>query len=235
MTTITTAGHTNTQTTGGNTGAGSTTANSFQLTPNDFMNLFLAQLQNQNPSSPMDSSTMLQTMASMGSMSTSADMAQKMDALSQSVQTTLGNSQVLDATQLIGKRVEVESGVSPLTQNADNTLTLSGSAEVPAAASDVTVTITDPSGQNVVKTIDLGAAANGGLMDFNWDGKDANGNPLAPGYYKISASATMGGKSEPIKTAGAFDVKSVALGSNGVILNLDGLGGQNMGSIIKIL
>jgi flagellar basal-body rod modification protein FlgD len=215
---------------------GKTTANStLQLKPGDFMTLLTTQLLNQNPTSPMDSSTMLQQMSSLGSIQTMTDMGQKMDALSQSMQTTMGNSQVLEATQLVGKNVEVESGLSPLTQNADQSLTLSGSAIVPGAASDVTVTISDPTGQKVVKTLDLGPASGKGLMDFTWDGKDAAGNAMPPGYYTISASANVAGKSVPIGTAGSFAVKSVALGSNGVILNLDGIGGQDMGSVIKIL
>lgn len=209
---------------------------SLDMTSTDFMNLFLAQLKHQDPTQPSDSSTLLQQMATMGSMSATAEMEQKMDSLVQTFQSTMGNSQVLAATQLIGKQVEVQNNVSPLVQNSDNSLTLAGSAMVPSAASDVKVTITDPSGKTVVRTIDLGPATSGGLMDFKWDGvSDVDGKPVPPGYYNISATATIAGKNTTIPTAGSFAVKSVALGSQGVIMNLDGIGGQDMGSIIKIL
>lgn len=212
------------------------------LKPEDFVTLMLQQLKHQNPMNPTDSNSMLQQMSQISQMSASTDMQQTMRnmqqtmlGVSQSVNSTLGNSQVLEATQLIGKNVVLESGVSPLVKDpTSGASVMAGSVMVPAASSKVSVTVMDSSG-NTVKTIDLGSAGQAGLMDFTWDGMDADGKVLPPDYYHISATANVDGSEVPARTAGSFKVNSVALDQSGVILNVDGLGGKSMGDLIKIL
>ncbi|MEO8400427.1 MAG: FlgD immunoglobulin-like domain containing protein [Gammaproteobacteria bacterium] len=203
-----------------------------QLSPDDFIKLFLAQMKNQNPMHPSDSSAILQQMAEISTISASKDMQNTLNALSKSVNTTLGNSQVLEATQLIGKKVQIPSAIAPLVAEEG----LSGSVFLPAPATSVSVTIKDATGATV-RTIECPASPTGGLLDFKWDGKNSDGKQLNPDFYNISATAMIGGKSIPVHTAGAFTVKSVALNqkTGGVILNVDGLGGTDMGDIIKIL
>lgn len=226
-----------------------------ELSPDDFMTLFLTQMKHQNPMQPMDNSTMLQQMASISAIKTSKDMQKSLQELSRHVDITLGNSQVIGASQLIGKKVELLANQSHMVVSGDKG-ELKGSAILPSSATSVSVSITDKNGK-VVKTIDLGPcpSAKGGLMDFTWDGKVATGrknedgtpktNPdgtpetelLKDDFYNISASAVIDGKSVPLKTAGAFEVKSVAANpDNGkLIMNVDGLGGKYLNEIIKIM
>lgn len=206
------------------------------LTADDFVKLFLAQMTHQDPTHPTDSSAILQQMSQISQLSASSAMQKTMNNLATSVQATMGSSQVLEATQLIGRQVEIPSGIIPLTKDpASGTTSMAGSVMVPSAASDVAVTIKDNSG-NILRTIHLGAAAGSGLLDFQWDGKDMNNNPVPADYYHVSATATVNGQAVKANTAGAFTVNSVGLDqTSGVILNVDGLGGQPMGNIIKIL
>jgi flagellar basal-body rod modification protein FlgD len=198
-----------------------------QLKPDDFMKLMLAQLRMQNPLKPYDNSAMLQNMAQISSLNATKDL----QASIQNLDTNMGKSQVLSASQLVGRKANFPSDVSPLVEGDG----LSGSVIVPGQATEVTVTIKDKNGQDV-KTIKLGATGSG-VADFKWDGMDADGKKMDPDFYKISASATIDGKQVQILTAGTFKINSVALNprTNEVILNVDGLGGMKMNEILKIL
>lgn len=206
-----------------------------ELSPDNFMTLFLAQLKNQNPLQPKDSANMLQEMSAMSSITASKDMQKSLKELAVSINATMGNTQVLQATQLIGKKVEIASGISPLVENEG----LTGSIMLPQGhATAIKVTIKDQAGK-IVKVIDLPAppVTTGGLVDFKWDGLDSDGKPAKPDFYSISGQASISGQSVDLATAGSFKVNSVALNpkTGSVFLNLDGMGGVDMGQIIKIL
>lgn len=212
---------------------GDSTANSSalldrtKLTKDDFMKIFLKEMTSQDPFKPNDSAQMLQEMSQLTALSANEDLKKTIDTLN----VNLGKSQAVSASQLIGKKVAIGSGISPLIAGEG----LSGSIIVSQPVSNVTITIRDNSG-NVVKTINQ--AANGeGLLDFSWDGKDDNGNALNPDYYKISASGDYQGQQVALQTAGFFKVNSVGFDkeNNQVILNVDGLGGIAMDNILKII
>jgi flagellar basal-body rod modification protein FlgD len=198
-----------------------------ELTKDDFMTIFLTQMRMQSPLKPYDSAAMLQNMSMLTSLASSEELQKSIQGLGLNI----AKSQVMTASGLIGKKVQIPAGVSPLVKDEG----LSGSVILPAAVTNVTITIKDSNG-NVVKTIEKGASGSG-VLDFDWDGKDANGEPMKEDFYKISATATINGKSVDVHTAGTFKVGSVAMNptTGSVILNVDGLGGVDMGEIIKIL
>lgn len=198
-----------------------------QMSPDDFMKLFLKQLQMQDPMKPMDNTAMLQQMAEMGQLSSSKELNQTI----KSMNLNMGKTQVLAASQLVGKKAQFPSNVSPLVDGEG----LSGSVILPQPVTDVTITIKDKSG-NVIKTIKLPASGSG-VVDFKWDGLDADGKQLPADFYNISASATVKGAQVAVPTAGTFKINSVALNPNTgeVILNADGIGGMSMNDLIKIM
>lgn len=207
-----------------------------QLTPDDFILLFTKQLTTQNPLHPSDSNTILQQMASASSIGAATNMTKAMTDLEKSMQVSLGKSEFINASQMVGKNVEVPSDLCPL-HKGDG---LSGSVLVTGPATNIKVTIKD-SDHKVVKEITLDAAKTEGLVDFKWDGMkdDGHGGSIesAPGFYNISATATVDGQQKSLGTAGSFKVKSVGLNqqTGGVILNVDGLGGLGLNDIVKIL
>lgn len=212
-----------------------------ELSPDDFIKLFLTQLQHQNPMEPTDSSKMLSQMADISSINSSKSMQKTMKQLAKHVDISLGNSQVLEASQLIGKQVQMLSGQAHMVVSGvdeHKVGKLSGSALLQSPATNVKVSITDSSGKTVM-TKNLGpcTSAKGGLMDFEWDGKNDKGELQPDGFYGISASAEIDGKTVKLRTAGAFDVKSVAANpENGkLIINVDGLGGRGLSEILKIM
>jgi flagellar basal-body rod modification protein FlgD len=198
-----------------------------KLSKDDFMKIFLKEMMTQDPFKPNDSGQMLQEMSQLTALSANEDLKKTIDSLN----INMGKTQAVNASQLIGKKVAVGSGISPLVAGEG----LQGSVIVSQPVESVTITIKD-SGGNVVKTINE-PASDTGLLDFSWDGKDDLGNELKPDYYQISASGAYKGQQVAMQTAGFFKVNSVAFDktSNNIILNLDGLGGINMDNIIKII
>ncbi len=202
------------------------------LSQDDFMKLFLAQMKTQSPLKPFDSGEMMQQMSQLTSLTATQELEKSIKLMN----ANLGRSQMVQATQLIGKKVAIASDKSPLNYGPDGKVQgLDGSVILPASASETTIEIKDASNK-VVKTIKL-PASNSGIQDFHWDGLDAEGKPMPADFYTISAKATVNGQPMDVYTAGIFKINSVTMDrqSSQVILNVDGMGGMDMGDIIKIL
>ncbi len=204
-----------------------TTTGSKALSQEDFMRLFLTQMRTQSPLKPFDSSDMMQQMSQLNSLSAT----EQLEKTIRMMNANLGKSQVVTATQLIGKKVVLPSGVSPLVENEG----MDGSVVLPMRASSIEVEIKDKN-DKLVKKITL-PASDSGVVDFHWDGKDEDGNLMPADYYHLSAKGTFGAEEYDIPTAGYFKVNSVTMDrqTSNVIINLDGVGGVNMSDIIKIL
>ncbi len=97
------------------------TGSMYGLNPDDFMKLFLAQLQNQDPTSPMDDSQMLSQLSQMSMIQTL-----------QEVEKALAGSQLAQSAAFIGKHVTgldvdgapVDGVVTSVTQSNDAGLVL---------------------------------------------------------------------------------------------------------------
>lgn len=201
--------------------------NNSQLSQDDFLKLLVTQLKLQSPLNPFDSNTMMQQMSQLTTLSAT----QSMEKTVKSLTTNLGTSQVLAAAQLVGKSVHVPSEVAQL----NGTTGLTGGVVLPYPSEQTSIFIRDAS-DTIIKRIDLGASA-GGLVDFQWDGLDDSHNPMPAGFYKLSASMVANGETKDVPTSSAFRVNSVALdkNDNAVVLNLEGIGGQKLTDVLRIL
>lgn len=201
--------------------------NTNQLSQESFLKLLLTQMKMQNPLNPFDASTMMQQMAQLTNLSASEEMVKSVDQL----KTSMGTSQVLEAAPLVGKDVQVLSGMMQLVENKG----AQGSVLVPNGIEKIEVTIQDSNG-NPIKTIKLNSSSEG-VLDFTWDGLDDKGNSMAAGFYKIEAKGLVDSQEVKLKTATAVRVNSVAFdkANSSVILNVDGLGGVALSDVIKIL
>lgn len=159
-----------------------------------FLTLLTTQLQNQDPLSPMDSTQFTQQLVAFSSVEqqiNTNDNLKSLIALSLSQQASA-------AVNYIGHTVVLTSGKGSLNGGAvDWTYNLN------APAAGTTLTVKNAAGQVVYTTSGETAQGNN---DFEWDGKDANGNQLPDGEYTLSVSATA-----PDGSAIATSIASKAL------------------------
>ncbi|WP_246796191.1 flagellar hook assembly protein FlgD [Burkholderia perseverans] len=206
-----------------NSGLSSTSAADLQQT---FLTLLVTQLQNQDPTSPVDSSQMTSQLAQINTVSGIAQLNSSLTSLSSQI--TAG--QQTQAALLIGTNVLAPGS----TLNVSSGTGTGFGVTLPSAATDVTITIKNSAG-TVVNTIDAGAQA-AGTIPFNWTPTDSTGATLPDGQYTISASYTDGsGATNTATTLTAAQVQSVirqADGTPGLVLsNGTTVGLPNVGAI----
>ncbi len=183
-------------------GTSGTSASDLQST---FLQLLVAQLQNQDPTDPMDSSQMTSQLAQINTVSGIAQLNTSLSSLS----TQLSAGQNAQAALLIGSTVLAAGSSATVSSGTAPQL----GVQLGAAASDVKLTITNSAGQ-VVNTLDLGPQS-AGTIPVTWNGKDASGNTVADGTYTISAAATVNGSSASAQALVASQVQGVIQQSDG--------------------
>lgn len=151
-----------------------------ELDKNDFMKLYITQLQAQDPTKPLENTELAQQMAQFNSLESLGDVVKGIEALKQSSDT----SNLHNMVNYIGKTVEIEGG----RLNFDGKQPMNGFFELDRDVTKGAVNIRDSSGQ-VIKKVPL-SALNGGLNRFNWDGHGVDGKPVNPGVYHFDIEAT---------------------------------------------
>lgn len=153
---------------------------SIGMNKDDFLKLFITQLQNQDPLAPQDATEMLGQLAQL----TQVEQAYNTAAALEKLLMAQDNSLAMTSVALIGR--EVKSFGDQVFLDGTNPSALS--FELPAATSGNTLKITNSAGQTV-NIIDLGSLS-AGANKFTWDGKDGQGNQLTAGTYRYSVSGT---------------------------------------------
>ncbi len=174
---------------GTRTAASNGTATNAADMQNQFLTLLVAQLKNQDPTSPMDNAQMTSQMAQISTVSG----IEKLNDTVNSVTSQFSTMQMLQGSNLIGRTVLSEGnhlGVS-VTEgededgNAVNTIRGTAAFDLDGLASDVQVQITNSSGQ-IIDTLQLGSA-NPGRNYFTWDGTGYEGD-LTDLRFKVTAT-----------------------------------------------
>lgn len=148
-----------------------------------FMALLVAQLKNQDPMAPMDNAQVTSQMAQLNTVTGISDMNKTMEKMAAG----LAGNQTVQATGMLGRTVMLEGNSLTLKDAKSN-----GALELKQAADKVTVNVKDRSG-NVVKSLDMGAQSKG-VLEFDWDGKNADGKTVADGRYSFEVVATAAGQ-----------------------------------------
>jgi len=194
-----------------------------QLGQEEFLKLMTTQLQNQDPTKPMDNAQFLGQIAQFSTVSGIQQLQESFSGLATSMQ----SAQTLQATQLVGHGVLVPSGSILLPEGSGT----AAAAEL-SAGGDLTVDVLDAGGQ-VVRRLDLGTQG-AGLVQFGWDGLDDAGQRLAAGNYTLRAQLDQGGTTQSVSTFAVDIVDSVSLGASGISLNLSGLGATPLSGVRQI-
>src|SRR5450631_1940289 len=214
----------------GSTGAASsatTSSSGTSLGGTDFLTLMLAQLKNQDPTSPVDSNQFLSQLASLSQVQGITQLNSSFAALSNS----LVSSQALQASSLLGHQALVSSTTANLAAGG----TVTGAISVPQTTAQAVVDISDSSGA-LVRQINLGAQSTG-LANFSWDGKLQDGSQAAAGQYTLSAQfagATSGATAASTYVNGIVQSVTMGAGQTGLTLNVSGLGSVPFSGVKQI-
>jgi flagellar basal-body rod modification protein FlgD len=189
------------------------------------MNLLVTELTHQDPFKPMENSEMATQISQFATVSGIDDLNTSFNELS----SALTSDQALQAANLVGREVLFESSIGTLADGEP----LTGSVVLPSSATNVRVMITSQSGE-LVRELQLGTHE-AGQVAFSWDGYDDAGDYVGEGLYQVSAVANVDDVEMAPNTLVSAQVESVNLGgSEGVLLNLSGLGQISMNDVAQI-
>ncbi len=196
-----------------------------QLGQDQFLQLMVAQLKHQDPTSPMDPADFLGQLAQFGTVTGIQGMQGSISALSES----LRSSQVLNGTNLVGRDILVDAETAYLGESG----VVLGTTEIPAGTRTANLVITDPAGQQVRR---IALPVTEGEVVFEWDGTLEGGERALSGDYDIKVVADVAGHSEQLGTQLLARVGSVTIDpkSNGLTLNTD-LGPIALGDVRQVM
>ncbi len=199
-----------------------------ELGQEDFLQLMLAQLRHQDPLKPLENGEFIGQMAQFSTVSGIQDLSGAFNQLASSLQ----SNRALQASSLVGRSVLVPTDRAKLEPGTG----VEGTAEVTAAATAVTVSIQDASGQTV-RSFELGPQP-AGAVKFVWDGLNDTGQAMPAGEYRIRVDAMIDGEMSALPTHVASKVESVSLdqgGAQDITLNVAGVGPVSLSDVDEIL
>lgn len=179
---------------------------SLGMNKDDFMKLFIAQLQYQDPLKPQDPSAMLDQLSQLSLVEQSYNNNTALNNLL----TAQNNSATLSSVSFIGKDVKASGdsvsfdGITPVSMQYN----LSG------AVDSAQITIRDTAGK-VVRTTTTAALKQGDSAAV-WNGRDNNGNLLPAGAYSFSVNGTTAAGTSVLATtytSGRIDGISIVNGT----------------------
>jgi flagellar basal-body rod modification protein FlgD len=163
------------------TTAATTTSSSSSsgITSSQFLSLLVTELQNQNPLDPTNSTDFINQLTSYANF----DQQQTLNANMNTLVSSLNGLLTLNSSNYIGQTVTAKADTGTL---QDSTIAFGYSLD--SAASNVTLTVKDSSGNTVWSGSGTTTA---GSNSFTWDGTTTDGTQLTDGgQYTLNVTAT---------------------------------------------
>ena len=180
------------------------------MSNDDFMMLLLAEMQNQDPTDPMDSSTILTQTSQLASMSA----ADATNTALEDLATGLANQDQFSTISAIGKMADLGSDGIEYEKGSATKFEIYFPNDVKSG----TIDVTDTKG-NVVGTIpiempedDDGVKADkleAGVYVYEWDGTGADGTYADSGIYHVNSKYTDTNSEKQTTRLGAYPIESV--------------------------
>ena len=197
-----------------------------ELDQDDFMTLFITQLQHQDPMEPMNSTDMASQMAEFSNMEATMKMANNMEELLEYT-TSQNNLQLLTLldqdVRVYGNSIGVNEG-----EVGSGEYVLSEDADVAA------LEILDAGGR-LVKVEDLGSQSLGS-HEFSWDGMDMMGVAVPDGAYSFNIKAyTASGQEVAVDYLSIGKVTGVDYATGSALLVLDHHVPAEVGAVLGVI
>ncbi|PUE10213.1 flagellar hook assembly protein FlgD [Limnohabitans sp. T6-20] len=166
----------------------------------DFLTLFTAQLQNQNPLEPVKNEAFVAQLAQFSQLEALTNMQGSLDKFVGS----MSGERMLNSASLIGKKVAINDAATLLTSGSS----MDASIDLPMGASGVQINVLDNQGRLVQELI--AGPQMPGTTPITWNGKDAAENPVPTGLYRLSAVAVVNGQTTPVPVSTLSTVRAIA-------------------------
>lgn len=192
------------------------------LSKDDFMMLLLVELQNQDPTEPTDTATILTQTSQLATLEASDNTNKALEDLALS----LAGSNQFSNVAVIGKTADM--GSNAISYNNGSTSTFE--VYFPGGIDNGSVEILDADGA-VLKNIDiveeLGLDENfdienieEGVYQFTWDGTDSSGTVMDSGFYYVTASYdNLNGEAQNSRL-GTYPIESVKFEEGNTLIKI---------------
>ena len=202
----------------GNTALSSLTSNF-----GDFLNLLMTQLQNQDPTSPMDTNQFTSELVQFTSVEqqiTTNGALNQLISLNQA-------GELMQSSAMVGKQVALNSTQLPL-QNGSGTLQFTAPAAEPVA-----IAIYNSAGQQIYDTA-LNASA--GSNSWTWNGQSSSGVQMPDGAYTVAVEgANPDGSTAALPFSVLGTITGVATNSSGTLNLQIGAASMPFSSVQQVL
>jgi flagellar basal-body rod modification protein FlgD len=180
-----------------------------ELGKTQFLELMIAQMNNQNPLDPDKNEDFIAQLAQLSTVEGIENLNNSVADMNTALQSTL----TMEAASLVGRFVVVPTNQSILQGSG-----LGGTIDVSSATGNLRVEITTATGAPV-RQIDLGPQASGPIR-FAWDGRTDAGEASPQGVYRVHAYSEFEDQRREFAVNMPDQVVSVSIGDQGVMANL---------------
>jgi len=184
----------------------------------EFLTLFTAQLQNQNPLEPVKNEAFVAQLAQFSQLEALTNMQTSLDGFVKS----MSGERMLGSAALIGKKVSVTDTPTELTTGGK----IEGNIDLPTGASSVQMRVLDSQGR-LVQELNAGPQLPGSAP-IGWNGMDAAGKPAPSGMYLLSATAVVNGKSVTVPVNTLSTVRAITSNPTDGSVSVEVDGGTTM-------
>jgi flagellar basal-body rod modification protein FlgD len=170
------------------------------LTNDDFMTLLLVELQNQDPTDPMDSDKILTQTSELATLESTDNTNQALADLA----TSLSSSNNFSSISAIGKTADLGSNAITFEDGSgDSTFEIYFPEDVASGS----IEVLDSNG-NIIQTMDA-QTGDAGTYTYDWDGKDMSGSTVDDGVYYITSSYQNAAGEDLTTRVGTYPIESV--------------------------
>lgn len=178
-----------------------------------FLTLLTAQIENQDPLAPMDSTQFVSQLAQLSQVEQAVQSNANLETLS----AQFGALSAVAGASMIGHEVTVGSSSTMLEGGASD-----GYYMLPSEAVEVSAQIVDPL-DRVVRTLEALPTTTGELVELGWDGTDDLGEDVLDGLYTVRLTAlNADGDQVAAYTYRKTEVKEVLFAEGELYYNLPG-------------